>query len=100
MAKASVTAFNKNYKGVGGHCINLTVCDDKADPNAAAACARKFVDSNMVATINDTTAFGSKDVATIFADGSWHASTSAPAPTTCRRRWRTRSAAAASARRS
>ena len=68
-AKASVTAFNKNYDGVGGHCINLTVCDDKADPNAATACARKFVDSNIVATINDTSSFGTKDVATIFADG-------------------------------
>jgi ABC-type branched-subunit amino acid transport system substrate-binding protein len=67
-AKASVVAFNKNYKGVGGHCINLTVCDDKADPNTAAACARKFVDSKIVATINDTSSFGSKDVATIFAD--------------------------------
>ena len=99
-AKASVTAFNKNYKGVGGHCVNLTVCDDKADPNAATACARKFVDSNMVATINDTSSFGTKDVATIFADGKLARSTSAPTPTTSRRRWRTRSAVEGSVPRS
>jgi branched-chain amino acid transport system substrate-binding protein len=64
--KASVTAFNKNYKGIGGHCISLTTCDDKADPNTAVDCARKFVDSKVVATLNDTTSFGTKDVATIF----------------------------------
>jgi branched-chain amino acid transport system substrate-binding protein len=64
-AKASVVAFNKNYGGVGGHCIALTVCDDKADPNTAADCARQFVNSDIVATINDTSSFGSKDVATI-----------------------------------
>ena len=63
--KASVTAFNKNYKGVGGHCMNLTACDDKADPNTAADCARKLVDSKVVATLNDTTSFGSKDVSDI-----------------------------------
>src|SRR6266511_3903617 len=42
-AKASVTAFNKRG-GVGGHCLKLTTCDDGADPNQAADCARKMVD--------------------------------------------------------
>jgi ABC-type branched-subunit amino acid transport system substrate-binding protein len=67
-AKAAVVAFNKNYKGVGGHCVHLTTCDDKADTNQAIDCARRFAASNIVATINDTTAFGTGDVAKIFED--------------------------------
>ena len=66
-----MTAFNKNYEGVGGHCMNLTACDDKADPNTAADCARKIVASKAVASLNDTTAVGSKDVATIFTDANF-----------------------------
>src|SRR5438552_1255655 len=50
--KASVAAFNKNYSGVGGHCLTLVTCDEQADPNKAEACARKFTgDSKMVATL-------------------------------------------------
>jgi branched-chain amino acid transport system substrate-binding protein len=68
-AKAAVVAFNKKYSGVGGHCLNLTACDDKADVNQAADCARQLVaNSKIVATVNDTTSFGTGDVAKIFAD--------------------------------
>ena len=60
-ATASVTAFNKRG-GVGGSCMKVTICDDGADPNQAADCARKFADSKIVATINDTTSFGNQGV--------------------------------------
>ena len=70
-AKAAVVAFNKNYEGVGGHCIQLTACDDKADPNTATDSARQFINSDIVATINDTTSFGSKDVATLYTNANF-----------------------------
>ena len=65
-AVASVAAFNKRG-GVGGHCLKLTTCDDGADPNKAADCARKMVDSKVVATINDTTANGGQGVIDILS---------------------------------
>jgi branched-chain amino acid transport system substrate-binding protein len=67
-AKAAVTAFNKRG-GVGGHCLKLTACDDGADPNQAADCARKMVASKVVATINDTTSFGNQGVIDILKAG-------------------------------
>jgi len=67
-AVASVAAFNKRG-GVGDHCLKLTTCDDKADPNVAADCARKMVDSKVVATINDTTSFGNQGVIDILTAG-------------------------------
>jgi branched-chain amino acid transport system substrate-binding protein len=67
-AVASVAAFNKRG-GVGGHCLKLTTCDDGADPNQAADCARKMVKSKVVATINDTTAFGNQGVIDILKAG-------------------------------
>ena len=60
-AEASVTAFNKRG-GVGGRCMKLVACDDGADPNQAADCARQMADSDVVATINDTTAVGNQGV--------------------------------------
>ena len=67
-AQASVVAFNKRG-GVGGHCLKLTTCDDGADPNQAADCARKMVNSKVVATINDTTAVGNQGVIDILKAG-------------------------------
>jgi ABC-type branched-subunit amino acid transport system substrate-binding protein len=65
--KASVAAFNKNYSGVGGHCLTLVTCDEEADPNKAEECARQFAgDSKMVATLNDTTVGGDGKVEPIF----------------------------------
>ena len=60
-AVASVAAFNKRG-GVGGHCLKLTTCDDHADPNTAADCARQMASSKVVATLNDTTSFGNQGV--------------------------------------
>ncbi|MEX1006665.1 MAG: ABC transporter substrate-binding protein [Acidimicrobiia bacterium] len=70
--KASVTAFNKKYEGVGGHCLNLTTCDEENDQNKAEECARSLVgDSKIVATLNDTIVAGgnTKAVAEIFTNG-------------------------------
>jgi ABC-type branched-subunit amino acid transport system substrate-binding protein len=63
-AEASVKAFNKRG-GVGDHCMEITICDDGADANQATVCAREFADSDIVATVNDTTAFGTEDVVEI-----------------------------------
>jgi branched-chain amino acid transport system substrate-binding protein len=63
-ATASVKAFNKRG-GVSKHCMNVTICDDGADANQAADCARQFADGNIVATVNDTTTFGTADVVSI-----------------------------------
>ncbi len=63
-AEASVTAFNKRG-GVGDHCMDITICDDGADANQAADCARQFADGDIVATINDTTSFGTAEVKAI-----------------------------------
>jgi branched-chain amino acid transport system substrate-binding protein len=69
--KASVTAFNKNYSGVGDHCMNLTTCDEENQPNKAEDCARTLVGSKVVATLNDTIVAGgnTKAVAEIFKNG-------------------------------
>src|SRR3954452_16241469 len=62
---ASVKAFNKRG-GIGGHCMDLTTCDSKADPNKEADCARQFVDKGIVAPLNDTTAFNPTAVKELF----------------------------------
>ena len=70
--RASVTAFNKNYQGVGGHCLELTACDEENDANKAEECARNIVDdSSIVALLNDTivAAGNTKAVAEIFKNG-------------------------------
>lgn len=64
-AEASVEAFNARG-GIGGHCMDLTTCDDEANPNKEADCARQFVDSGIVATINDTTPFNPQAVVDLF----------------------------------
>ena len=64
-AEAAVEAFN-GRGGVGGRCMELMSCDDQADPNIAADCARSIVESDAVASVNDTTTFGDAAVAEIF----------------------------------
>lgn len=64
-AVASVNAFNKRG-GIKGHCIEIELCNDKNDATTALDCARKFAnDPALIATVNDTTSFGSADVARI-----------------------------------
>lgn len=55
--KASVAALNARG-GIGGKPLALTICDDKADANEAAKCARKAVRSGTVATLGNVSNFG------------------------------------------
>lgn len=52
-AEVSAEAFNARG-GIAGRCIEMVTCDDGADPNQAADCARSMVDQGVVAEINDT----------------------------------------------
>jgi branched-chain amino acid transport system substrate-binding protein len=54
-AEAAVEAFNERG-GIGGHCMEITTCDTKLDPNGEIDCARQFVEDGVVATVHDTTA--------------------------------------------
>jgi branched-chain amino acid transport system substrate-binding protein len=64
-AEASVKAFNARG-GIGGHCMKLTTCDSKGDPNKEADCARQLVQQGIVATVNDTTSFNPQAVMDVF----------------------------------
>ncbi|MFA7554964.1 MAG: ABC transporter substrate-binding protein [Spongiibacteraceae bacterium] len=55
--KASVASVNARG-GIGGKPLALTICDDKADANEAAKCARKAVRSGTVATLGNVSNFG------------------------------------------
>jgi branched-chain amino acid transport system substrate-binding protein len=57
----AVDAFNKRG-GVGGHCMELTICDTKGDPNKEVDCARQMVNSGAVATLSDVTPFNTQGV--------------------------------------
>jgi ABC-type branched-subunit amino acid transport system substrate-binding protein len=46
------------HGGIGGHQVQLTMCDDQNNPNQAAACARKAVAEHDVAVIGSFTLFG------------------------------------------
>lgn len=63
--EASVEAFN-GRGGVGGHCMELTTCDDQADPNREADCARQIESAGVLATLNDTTSFNPQAVIDVF----------------------------------
>jgi branched-chain amino acid transport system substrate-binding protein len=58
---AAIKAFN-NRGGVGGHCIELSICDSKGDPNKEVDCARQAVNSGVVATLSDQTPFNTQGV--------------------------------------
>jgi Periplasmic binding protein len=59
-AQAAIAAINAEG-GVKGHPLELDVCDNQSDANAAAACARGFVnDSSVIATAGDNNSFGSE----------------------------------------
>ncbi len=46
--------------GINGYKIVLDACDEKGDPNVAAACARGFVAHGDVATVSDQSVYGAK----------------------------------------
>ena len=59
-AQAAIAAINATG-GVKGHRLELDVCDNQQNPNAAAACARGFVnDSSVIATAGDESSYGSE----------------------------------------
>ena len=64
-SEAAIKAFN-GRGGIGGRCMSMTSCDDKADPNIAADCARQTIESGAVATINDTTSAGDAAVSALY----------------------------------
>jgi branched-chain amino acid transport system substrate-binding protein len=68
-SEAAVKAFNSRG-GIGGRCMSITSCDDKADPNIAADCARQTIESSAVATINDTTSAGDAAVSTLYVEAN------------------------------
>lgn len=55
--KASVAALNERG-GIAGKPLALTICDDKADANEAAKCARQAVRNGTVATLGNVSNFG------------------------------------------
>jgi ABC-type branched-subunit amino acid transport system substrate-binding protein len=57
-ARAAIDAVNKSG-GLAGHPINIVYCNDKADPNTTAQCARQMVSQHVEAVVggfllNDT----------------------------------------------
>jgi ABC-type branched-subunit amino acid transport system substrate-binding protein len=64
--EASAKAFNARG-GASGHCVEVTTCDDGADPNKAVECVKTLQDAGVAATINDTTSFGGADVSAAMA---------------------------------
>jgi ABC-type branched-subunit amino acid transport system substrate-binding protein len=57
IAQGAVVQIN-NAGGLGGHELNLITCNDSADPNKAADCARQAVDEGVVALVGGFTANG------------------------------------------
>ena len=64
--EAAAKAFNARG-GANKHCIQVTTCDDGADPNKALNCVRTLTDAGVVATVNDTTSVAGKDVSAAYA---------------------------------
>ena len=65
--EASVEAFNSRG-GANGACIEVTTCDDGADPNQALECVRTLDDAGVVATVNDQGSTSQADVSAAMAD--------------------------------
>jgi ABC-type branched-subunit amino acid transport system substrate-binding protein len=57
IAQGAVVQIN-NAGGLGGHELKLITCNDSADPNQAADCARQAVDEGVAAMVGGFTANG------------------------------------------
>ncbi len=57
VAQGAVVQIN-NSGGLGGHELKLITCNDSADPNKAADCARQAVDQHVAALVGGFTANG------------------------------------------
>ncbi len=64
--EASATAFNTRG-GANGSCIEVTTCDDGANPEQAVACVRTVDEAGVVATINDQGTTSQKEVSEAMA---------------------------------
>jgi ABC-type branched-subunit amino acid transport system substrate-binding protein len=64
--EASAEAFNSRG-GANGACIEVTTCDDGADPNQALDCVRTLDDAGVVATVNDQGTTAQADVSAAMA---------------------------------
>src|SRR5262245_3754279 len=64
--EAAAVAFNARG-GANGHCIEVTTCDDMADPTVALECARTLDSAGVAVTINDTTAVAATQVGAAYA---------------------------------
>ncbi|MDQ2677731.1 MAG: ABC transporter substrate-binding protein [Actinomycetota bacterium] len=60
--EAAAEAFNARG-GANGSCIQVTTCDDKANPEAAVGCVRTIADAGVVVTVNDQGLAAQGDVA-------------------------------------
>ena len=63
--EAAAIGFNARG-GANGACIEVTTCDDGADPNKALDCVRTLDEAGIAATVNDTSSFGGADVSAAF----------------------------------
>src|SRR6478735_4124665 len=59
--EASAKAFNSRG-GANGSCIEVTTCDDGANPDTAVACVRTIDEAGVVATVNDQGTTAQEDV--------------------------------------
>jgi branched-chain amino acid transport system substrate-binding protein len=64
--EASAEAFNARG-GANGACIEVTTCDDGADPNQALDCVRTLDEAGVVATVNDQGTTAQADVSAAMA---------------------------------
>src|SRR5690606_22122579 len=66
--------------GIAGRCIEMLTCDDGADPNQAADCARRMVEQGVVAEINDTVVAAADVVSDTFLEAGVPRLDGSPAP--------------------
>jgi ABC-type branched-subunit amino acid transport system substrate-binding protein len=64
--EASATAFNARG-GANGSCIQVTTCDDGANPEQAVACVRTIDEAGVVASVNDQGTTAQKEVSEAMA---------------------------------
>lgn len=68
VANAAVRGVNQRG-GINGRPLQLVYCNDQADPNKAAACARQMVSERVVAVVRSITIAGGDQVSAILQAG-------------------------------
>lgn len=67
VAKAAIRGVNERG-GIDGRPLELVYCNDKNDPNTAAACAREMVTENVVAMVRSIAIAGGDQVSAILGE--------------------------------